>query len=354
MASNSLPKTVVQVIGLGGKMHQGLITYGADLKISQITPEEFEAELQTLISKEGVFNAARTARQSASNAFKSADGTLSGWLAVTRNVLAARFGGRWSTMWAQAGFNNSTTAIPRRIEDRLGLALSLANFFTDNPSYEVKSMEVTADQANQLRDTALAAQQVVMAADVTLKTTGDERDVAFEIMIGTMRSLVRFLDGTLSAYDPRWLAFGLEMPSTNTTPGKPGNVTAMLDPETGAIIVQCDQEPLATRYRWRGLIVGAETEYRLLARSTEPIGVITGIIMPGQKLEIIVQAVNGDSQGVASDPIVFTMPLAAQAKAKTTAPATESAGLAVNEEALAAAGDGVKSRARGNRLPALT
>lgn len=353
MASNSLPKSVVQVIGLAGKMHQGLITYGAELKITQITPEEFETELQALINKEGEFNAARTARQSASNVFKPAEGALSGWLKITRNVLAARFGGRWSTMWAQAGFNNNTTAIPVRMEERLGLALSLANFFRDNPSYEVKSMDVTAERATLLRNTALAAQQVLMAADVTLKTAGDERNIAFEVMIGTMRSLVRFLDGTLSAYDPRWLSFGLEMPSTNTTPGKPVNVTVMLDPESGDIIPQCDAVPLATRYRWRGLVVGAETEYRLLSSSTETIGVIKDTIMPGQKLQIIVQAVNGQSQGVASDPIVFTMPLVSPTKARTT-PAPEPVGLEVNEEALTAASDGAKGRATGNRLPALT
>ena len=114
------------------------------------------------------------------------------------HVLAARFGNRWSTMWAQAGFNNSTTAIPKRIEERLGLGLSLANFFTDNPSYEVKSMDVTADRAKQLRDAALAAQQVLMAADVTLKTAGDERDIASrDNGSGRCARSSRFLDGTL-------------------------------------------------------------------------------------------------------------------------------------------------------------
>ena len=98
------------------------------------------------------------------------------------------------------------------------------------------------------------------------------------------------------------------------------NVTAHLD-EIGNIVVQCDPMSLATRYRWRMLVVSVETDYRLVARSTEPIGIITGV-MPGQRAQIIVQAVNEGQQGVASDPIVFTMPLVTQAKAKTPA-ATE-------------------------------
>src|SRR5205085_1709662 len=109
---------------------------------------------------------------------------------TTRNLLAARFGNRWSTDWAQAGFNNSTTAVPTRIADRLSLAAALVAFFTTNPSYEVKSMNVTADQATLLRNAAIAAQEAVRDADITLKNKGGMRDTALETMLETMRKLV--------------------------------------------------------------------------------------------------------------------------------------------------------------------
>ena len=138
------------------------------------------------------------------------------------------------------------------------------------------------------------------------------------------------------------------MPATDTTPGQPVNVTAQLD-ELGNIIVQCDPVPLATRYRWRMFIVGVETDYRLVARSTEPIGIIVGVL-PGQRAQIIVQAVNNNMQGVASDPIIFTVTVGAQVKT----PSAEPLSLSVNEEAMAAATDGGKSRSKENRLPTLT
>ena len=47
-----------------------------------------------------------------------------------------------------------------------------------------------------------------------------------------------------------------------------------------------------------------------------PIGSITGVIS-GARAQIIVQAVNVNLQGVASDPIVFTMPPAASANLTT-------------------------------------
>jgi hypothetical protein len=95
--------------------------------------------------------------------------------------------------------------------------------------------------------------------------------------------------------------------------------------------------------------VGVETDYRLVARSTQPIGIIKGVL-PGQRAQIVVQAVNDNMQGVATDPIVFEVLLNAPAKSTSAEPFS----LPVNEEAMAAAGDGTKSRAPGNRLPALT
>ena len=59
-------------------------------------------------------------------------------------------------------------------------------------------------------------------------------------------------------------------------------------------------------------------------------------------------------QGVASDPIIFTVAVGTQVKTKKSAAATQPTGLAVNEEAMAAATDGGKSRSKENRLPTLT
>lgn len=55
------------------------------------------------------------------------------------------------------------------------------------------------------------------------------------------------------------------------------NVTASVD-GTGTIILQCDAVPLATRYRWRTLLVGVQTEYQLAARSTAPMARIRDVL----------------------------------------------------------------------------
>jgi hypothetical protein len=69
--------------------------------------------------------------------------------------------------------------------------------------------------------------------------------------------------------------------------------------------------------------------------------------VPGQRAQIIVQAVNGSSQGVASEPIVFTMPLPAAAEAAEPSSADEG-------EGVTSAKDGSNCHASSRRMPALS
>ena len=86
---------------------------------------------------------------------------------------------------------------------------------------------------------------------------------------------------------------------------------------------------LTTRYRWPSKIVGLEDKFKLAASTLEPMAVLEGVAA-GLTLEIIVQAINGGSQSVASDPIVVTMVAVAttEAEAKPAALLRELAPLA--------------------------
>lgn len=117
-------------------MHTGIVQLGAVIPIPMLTAAQLPSALEAFIAADSDFNAARSARQAASDTYQAATGAVYDWLLAVSNMLATRFGTRWSTAWAQAGFINNSTGIPTKIEDRLGLALALVNFFTANPSYE--------------------------------------------------------------------------------------------------------------------------------------------------------------------------------------------------------------------------
>lgn len=321
MASNALPTNINQFTQLGYNMSSGLVSLGTTLKITQITPAQFQTDLTAFVDADNAFNAARSARKAASEELQTAVTEISDWLSVVRGVLTGVFGPRWNTMWAQAGFTNNSTAVPAKTDARVGLTARLAAFFTANANYEVASMEVTAAKAKALGSAAQSATRLLAAAVVAITTQGQNWDDAYATLVKEMRDLIKILEVSLSDTDPRWKAFGLNIPSAETTPGQPQNLTAHLD-ESGAIVVQCDALAMAARYRWRMLIVGVQTAYKLAASTTDPMAGISGV-EPGQTVQLLVQGVNGSLQGVPSEVVLFTLPAAKTVAAVKREPVAE-------------------------------
>src|SRR5438067_13410146 len=104
MATNTIPTNSAELIGLGNTMLMGLNSLGTTLGITQITPAAFQAKLTAYVNAENTFAAARSAQATEYGSFHSADDALAAWLGVAKSVFTGRFGVRWSTQWAQAGF----------------------------------------------------------------------------------------------------------------------------------------------------------------------------------------------------------------------------------------------------------
>jgi hypothetical protein len=311
MASNPIPTTPGPLITLGTQMVAGLTAHETALGILQISGASMQFLVDNFASNEAAFSTARSTRQTASNTWTAAVSTLNEWLYTAKGVLAARFGPTWSTEWTQAGFTNHSNAIPTRIDAKLALALALKTYFTNNPSYQVASVNVTATQAHALRFAAISAQNALNAAITASDTAEESRDTNKDQLMKNMRMLIAILHVLMAGNDPRWNDFGLNMPDANVTPGQPLNLTAGMN-YTGNVAVQCDAVPLAQRYRWRMRIVGQQENYVLVASTTDPAAEIR-TVLPGQEVEIIVQAVNAGSQGVASAPVLYTKPALAAA-----------------------------------------
>ena len=363
MGNYTFPTNSAQLIALATNMEQGMAALAVPLGLTLISTAQMQANLSVFVSADAAFNAGRSSRQTASDSYQAALADNFVWLGSVKNMLVSRWGTGWSTQWAQAGFINNSTAIPSTNDQRLGLTLSLVAFFTNNPGYELPNLNLTAAYGASLRTAALNAQTALATATQAMKDLGNAWDAAWATLTKGMTALVMNLDHVLDDNDPRWLAFGLQMPSTPSTPGQPVNVSAHVD-QTGAIIVQCDPVALANRYRFRMMRLGIDTDYSLAASSPAPIGSISNVL-PGQVVQIIVQAVNGSLQGVASDPIVFTVPLpvadvaavpvkAAGAELENkvpvtaSAPAVASAAVVAKSATISSNGNGSNGNGNGN------
>jgi hypothetical protein len=308
------------LINLVKKMIAGITNLGPSVPVTMVTAAEMQAQLDPFIAANSDYNTARSDRQTASDVYQAATANIYTWLLAARLALIPKLGIRWSTVWAQAGFINPSTAIPAKIADRLALINSLKTFFTDNPTYQSPNTDVTPAKAATLIAAVESAQTDLTEKEMLLNDAGTAWTSAYDPLVESCTALIKNLEGKLGSLDPRWLGFGLQMPGSISTPGKPTGLSAHVD-ETGAIILQCDALALATRFRFRGFVVGIETDYRLVGSSTQPLVSVTAP-MPGQTMQFAVQGVNDTLQGVMSDPIQFTMPPVAKAAVESK-PETE-------------------------------
>lgn len=307
MASNLIPTAAKLRSQLAGKMISGINKKGASVPLTFVTETKMQTDLTAFNRAEIDFGKARQTLKDAQTTLIPAAQALLDFLNVARPALIGHYGYFWTADWAAAGFVNNSTAIPGSIEERLGLAAGLVSFFTANPSFEIASTGATAANGETIYQAAEAAQEGVADAQAALDDAETVRKPATVTLLADMRGVIKNLEAALSKSDPRWLAFGLQIPAMNTTPRKPTGMAAQLDPATGGVFLSCDTQPFGYRFRWRGRVAGSGLPFELMARSTQPLG-LTKPVAPGTALEFVVQAVNGSAQSVPSDSIFFTVP----------------------------------------------
>ncbi len=312
-----MPDNPAKAINLGFDMSAGLDLYASALEITKPTSTQIDDAVEALTQTDSLYNLSRSQTQTASDAYQLTLAPLAGFLSRARGIFTSFFGPRWNADWAQAGFITPSTAVPRRVSNQLALCRRIADFLAANPTYENGESGVTAVQGRAAVAATVTARHNLAMALINLRARKTANEAAFRALYTLEFVLLKALEGALSADDPRWLAFGLKTPATRTTPGRPQNLRAIVG-ENGQVLVQCDPTPRATRYRCRMLVVGVQTTYQLAWSGSEPLGAIKNV-MPGVTLQIVIQAANGGNQGVASDPILFTVPLAALAPAPAIA-----------------------------------
>ena len=324
MAKNALPPNLGDLIKLGSKMAGGLTALGQSLNITQLSAATLQGQLTAFATAQTIFNTTRDARQAASTLCTDSHAAIYEWLLKGRDVLLPYLGRSWSAAWIPAGLVNHSTAVPAYVGDQLNLLGLISAFFTANPNYEDAAIGVTGTAGTTMKTTSEAADTALNAAKTLAATKKDARDAALEALKGSMRMLIRILDELLEADDPRWASFGLNMPDAETTPAAPKNLVANFA-DGPVLLASCEAVPLATRYRWRIKVVGLETEFRLAASTKSPLAQIDKVL-PGQSVELMVQAANQTSQSVPSESVFVTLPVLSAATPKAAAPVSGEAG----------------------------
>lgn len=301
MADNTLPKPISELLSLGALCQSGITTKGADIGLLQWTTANFSPLVTALQSQQNTFDDKRTLTLMAFDALHTRQDAMRTFLLTGRKMLSVSWGEQWTTEWAQAGWDNHTTAVPSSLPALKAIGNGVRGVLNADPTYEVDTARIhfTSDIITDMLGALPAVETAVAGAKSAQKTAGDNRGDADAALRGAIRSLIGILTGLLTPNSPLWDDFGLNRPGSTVTPGQPAAPTlAKTGADTATATVP--SVSLATYYRWKYKIVGVDPEFRFAGRTADPMQMLSGLPLTGT-LEVICEAANEAGPGVASE-----------------------------------------------------
>ena len=177
-------------------------------------------------------------------------------------------------------------------------------FYVANPTRENLGSNLTATQAQALYDQLNAA-----ANDVAVKRAQNQilkglRDDASTQMQKRVRDVIRELEMKLDPLDPRWVAFGFNIPGAQATPDVPENLLAILIGPTAAAL-KWDASARADYYRVWKKVHGTNDDY-VAAGSPADLDFTLENLPAGSTIDIVVTAVNSGGESAVSQVVTVT------------------------------------------------
>lgn len=275
------------------------------------TEARFRAAISALRTAEHLFQTARAERKTLTLAQTLADSNGRAFLGKARKVIALRFGDRWSTAWLSTGFPNQSTAIPDSTPGRQELLAKLREFFTDHPTFEFTDPDrtensITAARADACFQALSTARAAVAEKDTDIAKKKAQRDDADAALTARLSSGVRELGELIPSDDPRWHAFGLNLPSD---PDQPDAVEGLAVTATGpaSAYATWHHSRRAEHYRVLLMIVGVDADYREVDMRDECDAALPAL--PARaKVRVKIVATNDAGDAPASEIVEIQMP----------------------------------------------
>jgi hypothetical protein len=308
MGSNRLPDPLDDVFTLAEDMADGCHNHQAAIGLKQNTETDVRADLDAAVAAQTDYKDALSAKTDFSTAVTVADSNGKAFISSARRVLANNLGENWNQSWTATGFPDLSTAVPATQAKRQALLLSLKNYFTANPGYEVNTpkLVVTAAKAGVLF-TALSAARVA-ASDGNTDAGAKKvlRDAAEQNLRNRLSGLISELGQLLDDNDPLWLAFGLNEPGATNLPDSVDGLILTAG-AAGTVLAHWSNASRASRYRVFKQIDGVDAIPVNIATVTDSDATLTG--QPsGKTLKVYVIAANDAGQATPSDTVTIVVP----------------------------------------------
>jgi hypothetical protein len=308
MASNQLPATNEPLFTLGEDMADGLHAHELAIGIRQNLEADFRSDLTGAIAAQNDHKAAQSSKTGLSVAVTVADSNAKAFIGSTRRVLITFLGDGYSQAWDATGFPNESTAVPLTQAERQALLQSLQAYFSAHPEHEVNTpaLVVTAARAGVLFTALSDARSAANDGNNLAGQKKNLRDAAVKKLRNRMSGLVNELGQLLEDEDPRWLAFGLNLPGATNLP-EVADSLVLTAGGAGVVLADWSDASRATRYRVFKQVVGVDATFIAAATVTDSDYTFTGLTS-GQTLRVQIIAANDAGQAQPSTPAEIVIP----------------------------------------------
>ncbi len=306
MASNKLPISIEPLFTLAEDMADGLNAHEAAIGVKQNKEADVRAALTAAITAQGNFKAAQTAKVALSTAVTVADSNAKAFIGAARRLLVNYLGEGWSQSWEATGFPNQSTAVPDTQAERQALLQSLQNYFIAHAAQENVPLNLTAAQAGVLFTALSDARSNAAAGNTDTGQKKNLRNAAVTALRTRMSGLVNELGQLLDDNDPRWLAFGLNLPSATALPDQADSLVLTAG-GAGVVLADWSDASRATRYRVFKQVAGVDTDFVFVTTVTDSDYTFTGL--PGTKtVKVQIIAANDAGEAPPSTPAEIVVP----------------------------------------------
>ena len=220
MAQNNLPKPIDALFTAGEDLADGLHTHEVAIGMKQNLEADVRADLDATIAAQGVHTTAQSAKTPLSTAVTVADSNAKAFIGTARRLLVTGLGESYSQAWDITGFPDQSTAVPGTQAKRQALLLALKNYLLAHNSYEVSTQGIhfTAFEAGNLFTALSDARSNAAQGNTEAGQKRVLRDAAEKVLRHRMNGTIAELGQLLEDDDPRWLAFGLNLPGATDLP----------------------------------------------------------------------------------------------------------------------------------------
>ncbi len=300
---NMIEKSKNGVLAQAIKSENGLAEHELPIGIKHITAAMLSALRMAAILAINAFETGKQTLRTRYAALQEAVAEARAFAMLARDNLKPTFGSVYTESWDITGYVGSLST-PYSVEELLMLMLALKNFFTANPTLEVASRNVTAAQAQAVYDALSAASGAVNNQEATLIGLKTDQDAKVDAVAKALRDLINELGTLIGSMDPRWKAFGFNLPGAEETPDTVTGVIATLIGPT-AIALKWDAAARAQYYRVFKKVVGVDEEFIAVGSPADLDFTLEGL-PTNATVEIQISAVNdgGESQRTASVTVV--------------------------------------------------